>query len=111
MRLSQYRGKPLLVSFHLHRMFPGLPAHQKRCKRRWKTAATIFGTGQYNVISIGLSTNGYAAGVEIVCPATSHSAAKLGVLSPHPSIVGPLTQAFGFRYAATPAGFDHLFYW
>ncbi|MBL8512662.1 MAG: SCO family protein, partial [Betaproteobacteria bacterium] len=24
------------------------------------------------------------------------------------SIVEPLTQAFGFRYASTPAGFDHL---
>ncbi len=68
-----------------------------------------FGDNQFNVISIGFNQ-----------PADSPQAMKAfaaqhrigqpnwDFLSPPARIVEPLTRDFGFRYEATPAGFDHV---
>ena len=68
-----------------------------------------FGDNQFNVVSIGFNQ-----------PADSPQAMKAfaaqhrisqpnwDFLSPPPRIVEPLTRDFGFRYEATPAGFDHV---
>jgi protein SCO1/2 len=108
-RLSQYRGKPLLVSFIYTACFQVCPLTTKTLQTAVENGRDYFGTNQYNVISIGFNQ-----------PADTPQALKSfaqqhriqqpnwDFLSPHPSIVEPLTQAFGFRYAATPAGFDHL---
>jgi len=108
-RLSSYRGKPLLVSFIYTGCFQVCPTTTRALLNALKAAQEGLGTNQFNVVSIGFNQ-----------PADSPQALKSfarqnGInypnwefLSPHRSIVDRLTQDFGFSYIATPTGFDHL---
>jgi len=108
-RLSQYRGKPLLVSFIYTGCFQVCPLTTRSLQRAVEAGREVFGTRQFNVISIGFNQ-----------PADSPQAMKAfsrqhridqpnwEFLSPHASIVQPLMREFGFSQVATPAGFDHV---
>ena len=108
-RLSSYRGKPLLVSFIYTGCFQVCPTTTRALLNALKAAQEGLGTNQFNVVSIGFNQ-----------PADSPQALKSfarqnGInypnwefLSPHHSIVDRLTRDFGFSYVATPTGFDHL---
>lgn len=108
-RLSHYRGKPLLVSFIYTGCFQVCPATTRVLLDAVKQMQARFGANQFNVISIGFNQ-----------PADSPQALKSfaiqnGInypnwefLSPHISIVNSLTDNFGFTQVATAAGFDHL---
>lgn len=108
-RLSQYRGKPLLVSFVYSGCFVICPATTRSLQNAVEGGREVFGTRQFNVISIGFNQ-----------PADSPQALKAFALqhridqpnweflSPHGSIVDALVREFGFSYKATPAGFDHI---
>ncbi len=108
-RLSQYRGKPLLVSFIYTGCFQVCPLTTRSLQQAVEVGRDVFGTSQFNIISIGFNQ-----------PADSPQALKAFALqhrinppnweflSPHSSIVEPLVRAFGFNYVATPAGFDHV---
>lgn len=108
-RLSQYRGKPLFVSFIYTGCFQVCPLTTRSLQRAVQASRDVFGTGQFNVISIGFNQ-----------PADSPQALKAFALqhridqpnweflSPHASIVAPLAREFGFSYIATPAGIDHM---
>lgn len=108
-RLSSYRGKPLLVSFIYTGCFQICPTTTRALLKAVKAAQDGLGTDQFNVVSIGFNQ-----------PADSPQALKSfasqhGIdypnwefLSPHASIVDSLARDFGFGYVATPAGFDHI---
>jgi len=108
-RLSQYRGKPLLVSFIYTGCFQVCPLTTRSLQSAVEAGRDTFGTNQYNVISIGFNQ-----------PADSPQALKAFArqhridqpnwefLSPHIASVEALAREFGFSYAATPAGFDHV---
>jgi len=108
-RLSQYRGKPLLVSFIYTGCFQVCPLTTRSLQSAVEAGRGVFGTNQFNVISIGFnqpadspqSLKSFARQYRIDVP-------NWEFLSPHASIVEPLTRAFGFSYLATPAGFDHI---
>jgi protein SCO1/2 len=107
--LAFYRGKPLLVSFIYTGCFQVCPLNTRSLLAAVRGLAARFGPDQFNVVSIGFNQ-----------PADSPQAMKSfatqnGVaqpnwnfLSPPAAIVPDLTRDFGFRYAATPAGFDHV---
>ncbi len=108
-RLSRYRGKPLLVSFIYTGCFQVCPLTTRALQTAIEAGRNAFGTNQFNVVSIGFNQ-----------PADSPQALKSFArqyhidvpnwefLSPHASIVEPLTHEFGFSYLATPSGFDHV---
>ena len=108
-RLSQYRGKPLLVSFIYTGCFQVCPLTTRSLQQAVEVGRDVFGTSQFNIISIGFNQ-----------PADSPQALKAFALqhrinppnweflSPHSTIVEPLVRDFGFNYVATPAGFDHV---
>ncbi len=108
-RLSQYRGKPLLVSFIYSGCFQVCPLTTRSLQSAVELGREAFGTRQFNVISIGFNQ-----------PADSPQALKAFAaqhridqpnwefLSPHASVVDALTREFGFSYAATAGGFDHV---
>lgn len=108
-RLSRYRGKPLLVSFIYTGCFQVCPLTTRTLQSAIEGGRGILGTSQFNVVSIGFNQ-----------PADSPEALKAfarqhridapnwDFLSPHSSIVDRLTREFGFDYLATPAGFDHV---
>lgn len=108
-RLSSYRGKPLLVSFIYTGCFQVCPLTTRALQAAVESGRDVFGTDQFNVVSVGFNQ-----------PADSPQALKAFALqhridqpnweflSPHASIVEALAREFGFNYAATPAGFDHV---
>lgn len=108
-RLSQYRGKPLLVSFIYTGCFQVCPVTTQSLQNALAGSRSVFGADQFNVVSIGFNQ-----------PSDSPQALKAFALqhridqpnweflSPHASLVEPLARAFGFNFVATPAGFDHV---
>jgi len=108
-RLSQFRGKPLLVSFIYTGCFQVCPLTTRSLQSAVEAGRDVFGTDQFNIVSIGFnqpadspqSLKAFARQYRIDQP-------NWEFLSPHASIVERLTREFGFSYLATPAGFDHI---
>ena len=109
LRLSSYRGKPLLVSFIYTGCFQICPTQTRALLDAVKGLDTRFGPQQYNVVSVGFNQpfdsptamRAFAAQQRI-------DRSNWAFVSPPPATVSQLTRDFGFSYAATPAGFDHL---
>ncbi|MEZ5607787.1 MAG: SCO family protein [Burkholderiaceae bacterium] len=108
-RLSQYRGKPLLVSFIYTGCFEICPTTTRNLHEAVRGLDKLLSPNQFNVISIGFNQPADS-------PVALRSFARqYGIdypnwefLSPHAKIVEPLTRHFGFSYLATPAGLDHI---
>lgn len=108
-RLSSYRGKPLLVSFIYTGCFQVCPASTRALHEAVKGLDRLLTPNQFNVVSIGFNQpfdspaamRAFAAQHRIDYP-------NWEFLSPPPAIVEALTRDFGFSYVATPAGFDHV---
>lgn len=108
-RLSSYRGKPLLVSFIYTGCFQICPAQTRILHEATKGLSVMLGAEQFNVISIGFNQpmdsyqalRSFAAQHRIDQP-------NWEFLSPSRTVIDELTRAFGFSFVATPAGFDHV---
>jgi len=108
-RLSSYRGKPLLVSFIYTGCFQVCPLTTRALQKAVEAGRDIFGTSQYNVISIGFNQP-FDTPQALKAFALQHRIDQPNweFLSPHASIIEPLGREFGFSFVATPAGFDHV---
>lgn len=108
-RLSDYRGKPLLVSFIYTGCFQVCPTTTRFLSEAVGVARKALGDGRFKVVSIGfnqpfddpVAMASFAKQVGISDP-------DWGFLSPAPKDVEALTRRFGFTYEATSGGFDHL---
>ena len=108
-RLTDYRGKPLLVSFIYTGCFQICPLQTRALHEAVKGLDRLLSEDQFNVVSVGFNQpfdtpqamRSFAAQQRI-------NYRNWEFLSPPPAIVDKLTHAFGFTYAATPAGFDHV---
>ncbi|HEY6510365.1 MAG TPA: SCO family protein [Burkholderiaceae bacterium] len=108
-RLSSYRGKPLLVSFIYTGCFQVCPTTTRSLSLAVDAMTGLFGADKFNVVSIGFNQpfdspqamRTFARQMRIDAP-------NWHFLSPPPAGVDALTRDFGFSYVATPAGFDHV---
>ena len=108
-RLSSYRGKPLLVSFIYTGCFQVCPSTTRSLQETVQGLQKTFGVNKFNVVSIGfnqpddspIALKAFAAQYQINQP-------NWEFLSPSMSTVEASARDFGFVYAATPAGFDHV---
>lgn len=108
-RLSSYRGKPLLVSFIYTGCFQVCPTTTRSLQETVQGLQKVFGPNQFNVVSIGFNQpddspqalKAFAAQYQIDQPSWEF-------LSPSMKTVADIARDFGFVYAATPAGFDHV---
>ncbi len=108
-RLSDYRGKPLLVSFIYTGCFKVCPTTTQSLSVAVGQLAQVFGADRFNVISVGFNQpfdsptamRAFAAQMRV-------GASNWDFLSPTPGTVEALLSDFGFRYVATPAGIDHV---
>jgi len=108
-RLSEFRGKPLVVSFVYTGCFRICPTTTKHLERMVRQAERAIGPGTFHVATIGFN-------LPFDTPeAMRDYARKQGVgnanwsfLSPAAGEVERLLADFGFLREATPAGFDHL---
>jgi protein SCO1 len=108
-RLADYRGKPLLVSFIYTGCFQVCPTQTRALLEAVRGLDVMLGEHQFNVVSIGFNQ-------PFDSPDAMRSFARQHridhpnweFLSPPREQVQALTQAFGFSHVATPAGFDHV---
>jgi protein SCO1 len=108
-RLAELRGKPLVVNFIYTGCIQVCPASTQFLAAAVKEAERALGPGTFRVATIGFN-------LPFDDPASMRAfARKLGVASPNWVFLTPeaqslaaLTADLGFRYEATPAGFDHL---
>jgi protein SCO1/2 len=107
--LAELRGKPLVVNFIYTGCFQVCPATTQFLAGAVKQAERTLGPGTFRVATIGFN-------VPVDDPASMRAfARKFGIASPNWLFLTPeaeslaaLTADLGFRYEATPAGFDHL---
>ena len=109
LRMSDFRGKPLVVSFVYTGCSQICPATTRFLAIAVKEANRALGPGAYNVATIGFN-------LPFDNPAAMRQFARQqGIddpqwtfLSPDAGSVEALTRAFGFVYAPSPGGFDHI---
>lgn len=108
-RLGNYRGKPLLVSFIYTGCFEICPTQTRTLYEAVKGLDNMLGENQFNVISIGFNQP-FDDPQAMRAFASQHLIKHRNweFLSPRPNDVEALTRAFGFSWVATPAGFDHV---
>jgi protein SCO1 len=108
-RLSSYRGKPLVVSFIYTGCFQVCPTTTKRLATAVRAAQKMLGRDSFTTVSIGFNLPfdspqamaSYARQQGIDLP-------NWDFLSPDPRGRDGLVRDFGFSYVATPKGFDHV---
>lgn len=107
--LSSYRGKPLLVSFIYTGCFQVCPVATRSLDDAVGMLQQRFGASAFNVVSIGFNQPADSPQA-MKAFALQHRIARANwdFLSAPAAIVPRLTSSFGFRYAPTAAGFDHV---
>ena len=108
-RLSSYRGKPLLVSFVYTGCFEVCPTSTRTLHETVKALGSLLSSDQFNVVSIGFNQP-FDSPAALRAFSAQHrvDAPNWEFLSPPAAIVDRLTAELGFSYLATPAGFDHV---
>lgn len=108
-RLSSYRGKPLLVNFVYTGCGQVCPTTTRFLARAVAEAQRIFGENGFSTLTIGFNLPFDSP------PAMADFARRHGVALPNwefasaeAATVTRLTRDFGFSYAATSGGFDHV---
>ena len=108
-RLADFHGKPLLVSFIYTGCFQVCPATTKLLQKAVRDAQTTLGTNNFRVISIGFNQPADSPqALKSYARQYGISEANWEFLSPSAASVAELARDFGFSYVATPAGFDHV---
>lgn len=108
-RLADYRGKPLLVSFIYTGCFKVCPTTTQSLNVAVGQLAEVFGAGSFNVLSIGFNQPfDSPTAMRVFAAQAGITASNWDFLSPAPDRVEALLSDFGFRYVATPAGIDHV---
>ena len=108
-RLSELRGKPLVVSFVYTGCFQVCPATTQFLALAVERGSDALGAQAFNVATIGFN-------LPFDTPAAMRDFARRQriardnwlFLSPRVEGLERLLQDFGFAYAETPAGFDHV---
>lgn len=108
-RLSAYRGRPLVVSFVYTGCFQACPVATKGLERAVQAAREALGAASFQVVTIGFNQ----PFDDPMAMAAFARQARIGdphwaFLSPRAADVPALTRAFGFTWEATPKGFDHI---
>jgi len=108
-RLADYRGKPLLVNFMYTGCFQVCPTSTRAIAAAIDAMGRSMDPRQYNIISIGFNLPADSpASMKAFAAQQRINFANWEFLSPHVSTVEALTRDFGFGYAPSQSGFDHL---
>jgi protein SCO1/2 len=108
-RLSDLRGKPLVVHFIYTGCFQVCPATTQVLATAVAEAERTLGRGSFRVASIGFNQPADSpAAMKDFARKFGLASADWLFLSPDAGSVPRLAAELGFRYEATAAGFDHL---
>ena len=108
-RLSDYRGKPLLVNFVYTGCTQVCPTTIGFLVQAFAEAGRTLGPDAFNAVTIGFNLP-FDTPQAMRAFARKHDAdlPHWAFLSPDPGDVEALTREFGFAYARNAGGFDHL---
>lgn len=108
-QLSDYAGKPLLISLiftSCHHVCPTLTRHLKTAV---DAARDALGPDSFNVVTIGFDTaNDTADRMQDFATKQGINEAKWVFLSSSAENMAKLTENLGFIYFPSPGGFDHM---
>lgn len=108
-RLSDYRGKPLVVSFVYSGCFQVCPTTTQFLAKAVKAARAALGPDSFNVITIGFNQPFDSPGAMAAFARQNGIAEpRWEFLSPDAATLAGLARDLGFTYYATPKGFDHI---
>jgi len=109
MRLSRYRGKPVLVSLIFTKCVQTCPMTTRNLSVAVNAMQEAFGADSFNVLSVGFDTasdtpeamRSFARRQHVDLPNWEFASTDAA------NVTG-LARALGFSYRASPAGFDHI---
>ena len=109
LRLSDLRGKPLVVNFVYTGCIQVCPAATQFLAKAVKETERALGPGTFRVATIGFNLP-FDSPAAMKDFARKHALASPDwvFLTPEAATLPALVADFGFRYEATTAGFDHL---
>ena len=108
-RLHDFKGKPLLVSFMYTGCFQVCPTTTKNLQKALNGAVTRLGPDAFNVVSIGFNQpSDSPQALKSFANQNGMNLPYWEFLSPTMALFPELTSALGFRSVHTAAGFDHI---
>jgi len=108
-RLSDFRGRPLVVSFVYTGCFQACPVATQFLARAVAAARAALGDDRFEVVSIGFNQPfDSPAAMAAFARQNRIDDPRWRFLSPEPARVEALAAEFGFVFQATPKGFDHI---
>ncbi|MCB1683996.1 MAG: SCO family protein [Pseudomonadales bacterium] len=108
-RLSDYAGKPLVISLIYTSCFHICPATTKHLAKVVQQARSVLGTDSFSVITLGFDTpNDTPDAMKIFARQQHVEIPDWDFLSTDAQNLEVLAEDLGFLYYPTPHGFDHL---
>lgn len=109
LRISRYRGKPLVVQFVYTGCYQVCPATTQFLATAVAEAQKALGADAFNTLTIGFNLPfDTPQAMKVFAKQQGISARNWEFASPDAASVEALTRELGFSYVATPRGFDHL---
>ncbi len=108
-KLSDYRGKPLIVSLIYTSCYHICPTTTKHLDKVVGKAQSVLGEDTFNVVTIGFDAdNDTADAMRIFAKQQSVSEDNWDFLSADKETILQFSKQLGFQFFASPQGFDHL---
>jgi protein SCO1 len=108
-RLSRYRGKPLVISLIYTSCYHICPTTTRHLAKVVNTARHALGADGFHVITIGFDTaNDTPEAMRVFAKQQGMDVAGWDFLSADAATLDVLAKNLGFLFFTTPKGFDHL---
>lgn len=108
-RLSDFSGKPLVISMiftSCHHVCPTLTQHLKSAD---KAAREVLGSDSYNVLTIGFdAARDTPAAMQAFAREQRVNSSSWRFVSGSPDTIDALSSDLGYTFYASPRGFDHI---
>jgi protein SCO1/2 len=107
--LSDYNGKPLLISMIFTSCHHICPTTTKHLKEASEAAQEALGNDSFEIVSIGFDTaNDTPDAMRSFAKQQDIHASNWQFLSATPETIEKLSQDLGFQFFVSPRGYDHL---
>jgi protein SCO1 len=108
-KLSDYRGKPLVISLIYTSCFHICPTTTKHLDKVMGKAQSVLGEDSFNVVTIGFdSANDTADAMRMFAKQQSVNEDNWDFLASDKDTILKFSKQLGFQFFASPNGFDHL---
>ena len=108
-KLSDYRGKPLIISLIYTSCFHICPTTTKHLDKVVGKAQSVLGEDSFNVVTIGFDTaNDTADTMRFFAKQQSVNEDNWDFLATDKETIDKFSKQLGFQFFASPNGFDHL---